>query len=347
MISLLRDSGELPFRHPIGVHVVPKQKAPPRKLLDSKGPRRFRGPGLPKLTHRVVLVNFDAPELERTTLAGAPALQTQIIWFILPFCHVLLSVYLTSRRRQVQNIFVSKKNNSIARGILVRIRRGGGDRLWTYADFAKLPTFAVAATLSRLAKKGVLRRVRKGLYYVPRTTRFGETSPDPTRVAAAVLNRRGIDWSPTGPAAYNGLGLTTQVSPTTTLAVNRRVGNLAIGPTIRLRVRPYSAQRAADPRVRTLFDALRDIRRIPDNSPREIILKVRDLFSSRKLSFNRVARLAKKEPPRVRAILGAIGSSLRLDPKVLADLKKSLNPTTTFRLGVGEVLPTAHAWGIR
>ncbi len=67
---------------------------------------------------------------------------------------------------------------SVAHIVLGRIKRDGEDRLWTYKDFADLPTLAVAAALSRLTKKRRIRRVRKGVYYVPRVTRFGTTNPD-------------------------------------------------------------------------------------------------------------------------------------------------------------------------
>ena len=93
--------------------------------------------------------------------------------------------------------------------------------MWTYDHFAGLPKFAVAAALSRLARKRIIHRVRKGVYYAPRKTRFGETVADPAAVTAAILKRRGIAWRVSGLPAYNGLGLTTQVSPTRVYAVHR------------------------------------------------------------------------------------------------------------------------------
>ena len=236
---------------------------------------------------------------------------------------------------------------SVARIVLGRIERGGKDRLWTYKDFADLPSLAVAAALSRLAKKGDIRRIRKGVYYVPRATRFGTTNPDPATVAAAVLTRRGIAWNPTGLAAYNRLGLTAQVSPTTTFAVGRKVRLASAGSSIRLSLRPAAVVRSASADERAVLDALRDLREIPDTTPENIIARIADLFRSNRISFERVARFARREPPRVRAVLGAIGRSIAADPNVLKVLKGSLNPMTHFSLGLSDKLETAREWNIR
>lgn len=241
---------------------------------------------------------------------------------------------------------VKKKSASAA--VLRRIRAGDKDRLWTYVDFKDLPTLAVAATLSRLAKKDVIRRIRKGVYYLPKVTRFGESAPDAGRVATAVLKTRGVSWVPTGPAAFNGLGLTTQVSPTLTLAVDRNVRTSWMREgRLRLRLRPASGLRGIRPEERALLDALRDIKSIPNASPLESLARIGGLFRSHKVSFERLVRHATVEPPRVRALLGAIGEELGEDKKLLAKLHASLNPTTSFRLGVSDRLPTADNWNIQ
>lgn len=236
---------------------------------------------------------------------------------------------------------------SVARIVLSRIKRGGDDRLWTYKDFADLPSLAVAAGLSRLTKKGDIRRIRKGVYYVPRVTRFGTTNPDPSSVTAAVLTRRGIAWNPTGLAAYNRLGFTTQVSPTTTFAVSRKVRLASAGSSTRVSLRPAAVVRSASADERAVLDALRDLRWIPDTTPANVSARIADLFRSNRVSFERVARFARREPPRVRAVLGAIGSSIGAGPNVLEELKRSLNPMTHFSLGLSDKLETARQWNIR
>jgi hypothetical protein len=254
---------------------------------------------------------------------------------------------LDTRGESWYSFYMHVSADSVNAKVLHRIDRGGSDRVWTFADFPSLPTMALAAALSRAAKKGILRRVRKGVYYVPRHTRFGETRPEPLKLAAAILKARGIAWTPSGPAAYNGLGLTTQVSPTATLAVNSGTRSLRLGLTTKLRLRPAARVRGLAPQERAVLDALRDLRCIPGTSPAQALKRILSIFESGRMPFERVARLARKEPPRVRALLGAVGSMLGRDPTVLSELRRSLNPTTTFRLGIADALPTARTWNIR
>ena len=232
-----------------------------------------------------------------------------------------------------------------------RIEEGGVDRLWSYPDFRGLPTLAVAAALSRLSKgpDAFLRRVRKGVYYVPKKTRFGETKPELNRVMAHLLHQRGIAYSPTGTAAYNGLGLTTQVTPRITYRVNRPVRSVDPGRKFfnlkSVTLQPsYKVEGLASSELATL-DALRDLHRIPDATPASTIGRIIDLIASKRLSFKRLAKLARHESPRVRALVGAIGSQIGAD-RTVAGLKKSLNPLTNFHLNVGIALRNAADWNI-
>jgi len=239
------------------------------------------------------------------------------------------------------------RKDSISRRVLDKIRRGGNDKVWTYRDFTGLPTMGVAASLSRLCKKGVIRRLRKGVYYVPRPSRFGDILPEAPRVAAAVLEHRGFFFvAPSGVPAYNRLGLTSQVSGTPLFVTERGTRSLNVGDTGKVVVRLAQAIRSARPDERAALDALRDVRRIPGTSPAEVVLRLTELFRSGRLSFERVAHLSRREPARVRALLGAIGSHIGSDPSVLAELRKSLNPTTRFKMDISDALPTARDWRV-
>lgn len=242
--------------------------------------------------------------------------------------------------------------NSTATKVRRRIEEGGEDRLWSYPDFRGLPPLAVAAALSRLSKgpESLLRRVRRGVYYFPKKTRFGESKPELNQVMSHLLHHRGIAYAPTGTAAYNGLGLTTQVSPKISYRVNRPVRSVDPGRRFfKLRsvtISPaYEVEGIASSEL-TALDALKDLDRIPDTTPAETIVRIMDLVRSGRLSLKRLARLARHEPPRVRALVGAIGSHLG-KAKTVARLKKSLNPLTMFELDLGSVLPNAAEWQIR
>lgn len=226
-----------------------------------------------------------------------------------------------------------------------RIEGCEGDRLWTFRDFASFSTAAVAKTLSRLEDDGVVHRLRKGVYYRPRTTRFGDTKPDPVRVLTTMLERRGVDWKPTGLALWNRLGLTTQVPAISTVAVDRRIEFKNLSNSVRLR--RVSSLRDITAEERAALDALRDLRFVPDTTPAETVHRLIELCRSGRLSFSRMSKAARLEPPRVRALLGLIGTRLGEDERVLARLRKSLNSTTVFKLGLTAAFPEAHRWGIR
>lgn len=92
----------------------------------------------------------------------------------------------------------------------------GKGRGWTFAptDFSRLASReAVDLGLHRLHKKGTIRRVIRGVYDYPRhSALLGQTlSPDPAAVAGALARKFGWRIQPSGAAALNLLGLSTQV----------------------------------------------------------------------------------------------------------------------------------------
>ena len=241
----------------------------------------------------------------------------------------------------------TRSDNSIAGKIRKRIEKDGPDKIWTYADFRPLSPLAVAAALSRLFREGTIRRIRKGVYYSPAKTRFGELSPNVASVADAVLKAKGIEWKASGLPAYNGLGLTTQVSPVLTVDVADSIRSLEVGRTGKLRLRSVRSIEGQTDEERVILDALRDISRIPDSTPAEVVGKIKKMLAENRVSFDRLARHSVNEPPRIRALLGAIGSDIGANSHILTKLKKSLNPMTTFHLGLREALPLAREWQIR
>ena len=60
--------------------------------------------------------------------------------------------------------------------------------------------------------------------------------------------------------------------------------------------------------------------------------------------FKRLLDVAESEPPRVRAMLGAIGQELDKKPATLRRLRKSLNPLSRFEFGRLRGLSHARDW---
>lgn len=97
----------------------------------------------------------------------------------------------------------------------MRSRIQGNGRGWCFTpnaflDIASKDTIWVA--LSRLAQKGFIRRLSRGLYDYPRKhPKLGVLAPDPDAVAQALANRDAIRLQPSGAYAANLLGLSEQV----------------------------------------------------------------------------------------------------------------------------------------
>jgi hypothetical protein len=95
-----------------------------------------------------------------------------------------------------------------------RIHHAGRGAVHVSKDFLDLGNrAAVDQALSRLVKAGMLRRVDRGLFVYPRVNPKlgGELAPDPELVAAAIGRRRATRVVPSGAAAANALGVSTQV----------------------------------------------------------------------------------------------------------------------------------------
>jgi hypothetical protein len=78
------------------------------------------------------------------------------------------------------------------------------------------------------------------------------------------------------------------------------------------------------------------------------------LLGSGELNYARLARFAGAEPPRVRALLGALGEDLRasgsearVPGSAVHALRASLNPLTSYAVpGAGSAVAPAAAWRI-
>lgn len=157
---------------------------------------------------------------------------------------------------------------------------------------------AVESALSRLAADGELVRVRKGLYYRGKRTRFGMTRPSTLEAALAV---GGPGAGPSGVAAAQMLGLTTQVPATVEVAVP--------GPTpepmrgVRFRSRPYSRrERRLTPIEVAVLEVLRDPQAAEATWP-QIARRIRELADQGVIRATVLAAAAADEPrvaPRAR-----------------------------------------------
>ena len=121
--------------------------------------------------------------------------------------------------------------NPIDQAMLARIKtRGDG---WVFApndfvDLGKRP--AVDKALSRMAATGVIRRVSRGLYDVPRQHPIvGTTAPSVDKTARALAGKAGARLQPTGAYAANLLGLSDQVPAKVVFLTDGRSKRIRLG----------------------------------------------------------------------------------------------------------------------
>ena len=92
-----------------------------------------------------------------------------------------------------------------------------------------------------------------------------------------------------------------------------------------------------------ILDFLRQSGKSSELTPEDTVRKTLALLGEEK-RFERLLRVADSEPPRVRAMLGAIGEQLQKDPAKLGKLRASLVPHSRFDFGRLSSLPLAKRW---
>jgi predicted transcriptional regulator of viral defense system len=226
---------------------------------------------------------------------------------------------------------------------LIRRRvEAGGEHLWRLEDFRDLPFQAVAKALSRFAGEGLLERLSKGVYYRARQTAFGKSLPNPAAIQKLASHRKPV--FPSGIAAANLLGFTTQTASrgevsTSALSLPRKL--MGSDTVIHTR-RPETWATLCETEA-ALLDFLRRGGQTSELSPERTVRRTLALLSERG-RFDRLLRVADAEPPRVRAMLGAIGEQTGKTPAALRRLRASLNPLSRFDFGLLAGLSQARNW---
>jgi hypothetical protein len=98
--------------------------------------------------------------------------------------------------------------------IVTRIERLGGGKAFSAKDFLDIASRGtIDMALGSLARSGTIRRIRRGLYDMPRVNNRlgGKLSPDIDEAAQAIARRQRWKIVPEGAWAANLLGLSTQV----------------------------------------------------------------------------------------------------------------------------------------
>jgi len=211
------------------------------------------------------------------------------------------------------------------------------------ADF-----YSAAKAIERLQKKGIIKKVSKGVFYIPRKTVFGELGPDINGILERYLFEDGKRVAyETGFSLYNRLGLTTQMAFKIKVATKKNPIKINIGSLQVSSVKSYVDVTDQNYQLLGFLDALKDVKRIPDCSVSQAVKRMSFLIKDLTLKEkNEIIQYALFYPARVRALLGAIIENMNLKLN-LDELKNSLNPLTKINLTIKEnELPTIKNWNI-
>jgi hypothetical protein len=239
---------------------------------------------------------------------------------------------------------------SIAQTVQKNIAELPPGRVFGYQE---LPVYtkssgAVIKAINRLVSEEQLARLSKGKFYVPKKGVLGIRKPSDSELIRSIVYKDGrLRGYVTGLSLYNQLGLTTQVPRTVTVALNGSRQEKEFG-TIRVRITATNAP-VTESNVKLLqyLDVLKDLKSIPDS----------DINLSLKILGRKISELSKDEQarlvtlaidyysPQVRALVGLLSN---VDSVILGNLKKTLNPTTIYKLKLDKSQwPAANDWNIR
>jgi len=238
-----------------------------------------------------------------------------------------------------------KKTTSDISNIAKTVRNqieAGGERIWRLTDFENMPFTAVAQALSRLFRLGRIQRLGKGLYYKPRQTVFGLSKPNTSQLRSLPILGKGV--FPVGTAAANLLGFSTQHAAKLEVATNGlSLPRLIVGKETIIHTRRPESWKELSYQEAAILDFLRQRGSSSEFTPKETVDKLLKHFCEAG-RFKHLLQIAISEPPRVRALLGAIGQELGYSEKQLSDLRKSLNPLSRFDFGHLIALKYARQW---
>jgi hypothetical protein len=198
-----------------------------------------------------------------------------------------------------------------------------------------------------MAAKGRLVKLSKGKYYKPELTPFGELSPDQYQIVKDLLERNGkIIGYITGLGVYSQLGLTTQISNVIQIGRNELRPALVRGRYKIKFVRQKNTITKDNIPLLQILDALRYIKKIPDESMSEscttLLKTIQNRANSERITMT---KLVLKYPPSTRALLGAILEKIGSETN---SLKKTLNPITVYKYGISkQALETMQNWNIQ
>lgn len=242
----------------------------------------------------------------------------------------------------MENVNWSGHSERSAAGLAMRQAKLSSNSMLKAEDIRGTTPGAASRALSRLAKQGVLTRVGKGLYFAPKDTLIGKSRPSEAAIALKLLEGK---TRLAGASAANLLGLSTQV-PARPQIVAFTSSKPKFAGKAQIKLRRRSKSHALPMMEGALLELIRERGQAAEIGAGAAIQRLRTLVKGElpKSSLRALREDALEEPPRVRAILGALLAHAELPAALWEPLRKSLNPLTRFDFGLFSELPNAKEW---
>lgn len=220
-------------------------------------------------------------------------------------------------------------------------------KLFTYNDIPSNNKISISLELSRLFKKGLIKKLSKGKYYKPKIRSFGEIAPSSEETIQSFLeDTKGNNYE-TGYNSYLNLGLTSQVANVTIIASDKKAKKIKINNLNIKFVQKKLNVKKDDIYLLQILDALENIKKIPGTNVNDALLILKRIIkelSDKKQKL--ITKYSEEYAPRVRAILGAILKEFG-KWELSYSIKSQLNPLTKYTLGISsKVLSNKKDWNI-
>jgi len=206
----------------------------------------------------------------------------------------------------------------------------------------------VSRILNHFVATGYLRKLSKGKFYKPQTSKFGELQPDTYQTVKDLIQKDGkLVGYITGYSAFNDFALTTQVPAILEIGM-RKEKKAVVRGIYRIRfIRQENTITKENIPLLRLLDCLRFFKNIPDTTPDNACQRLIYLIGKLdEQEISRIKKLALKYTPQAIALLGAILEIIKPQEDT-SSLFKKINPITVYKLGISDkILPTQKKWNI-
>ena len=228
---------------------------------------------------------------------------------------------------------------SFRQEITEQIERIPKGRIFTAKDltFDVLKTANVNVLLAELVKKGRIKRIEKGIYYIPKESKLGlGTLPLSQNEIVRYLTRKYGGYL-SGYCVYNMMGLTEQVPAVLTIATPNPVRPFRFD---NLRFNCIKAHRGSfephETKYLMVLDAINDMEHIPGKTGDKVYQKLKILFFNEytKSDVKQITKFVVSYPPKVKMMTAALLRETGWEQSS-ESIRKTINPITLNKYNYG------------